>query len=243
MNFQKKSNLAYEKLAKNKKKLPTQKAGRYKKHKGLENRIFEDIRRKLDLKKNDDLLDIGCGCGPLTDLVINYCQKKNIHITLCDIPPIINFLKKKYVNKKNISFISKEFQSAKILKNFKKILCYSVIQCVDKPNLFTKKIISLLSQDGKILIGDIPNINQKFRFLQSSFGKKYESMNNPKNKNDFKSFSEFKKETKQNTKINDDYIMNVLKYCRKKNKSSKIIKQKKILPFSFTREDILIEEF
>lgn len=243
MNFQKKSKLVYEKLAKNKKILQTQKAGRYKIHKGLEIKIFEDIIKKLDLKKNDDFLDIGCGCGPLTDLIVNYCQKKKIHITLCDIPLIINLLKKKYVNKKNVSFISKEFQKAKILKNYNKILCYSVIQCVDKPYLFTKKIISLLSQEGKILIGDIPNINQKFRFLQSSFGKKYESMNSPKYKYDFKNFFEFKKETKQNIKINDDYIINVIKYCRQINKSSKIIKQKKILPFSFTREDILIEEF
>lgn len=92
--MQNKSNRIYSKLAKLKNVRPTEKAGRYKFHEGKEILIFNDIKKKLIFKKNDNFLDIGCGCGPLTDLLVNYCQKKNIYLTLCDIPAVINELKK-----------------------------------------------------------------------------------------------------------------------------------------------------
>ena len=239
MSIQKKSNKSYKNLTKNKKVLPTEKAGRYKWQQGKEIIIFNDIKKKLIFKKNDNFLDIGCGCGPLTDLLVNYCQKNNINVTLCDIPPIIDLLKKKFKRFKNIEYIDQEFQKIKIINKYDKILCYSVIQCVDSPLNFTKKIISLINEKGKVLIGDIPNINKKFRFLQSEFGWKYEK-NNFSNKITFK---QFKKITKQNKKIDDDYILKILLYCRKLNKSSNVIKQNQNLPFSYTREDILVEEF
>jgi len=242
MNQQKKSNLLYSNLAVQKKIFQTDKAGRYKWQKGKEKLIFNDIKKKLIFKKNDKFLDIGCGWGPLTDLLVNFCQKKKVSITLCDIPLIIKILKNKYKNFENIKYISKEFQKTKINQKYDKILCYSVIQCVDSPLKFSKKIILLLNKEGKTLIGDIPNINKKYRFLKSSFGIKYEKMS-LKNNIKYKNFSDFKKKTKQNKKLNDDYILNILNFCRKNNRSSNILSQNPKLPFSFTREDILIEEF
>ena len=120
----------------------------------------------MKLKKNDEFLDIGCGLGNLSDYFIKYCVKNKINLTLCDIPEVINILKKKYSKVENINFLGKEFQEEKIKKKFDKILCYSVIQYVNDPKFFIKKILNILSIEGKILIGDIPNINKKYRFLQ-----------------------------------------------------------------------------
>jgi 2-polyprenyl-3-methyl-5-hydroxy-6-metoxy-1,4-benzoquinol methylase len=237
--MQNKSNRIYSKLAKLKNVRPTEKAGRYKFHEGKEILIFNDIKKKLIFKKNDNFLDIGCGCGPLTDLLVNYCQKKNIYLTLCDIPAVINELKKKYKKFKNIKYIDKEFQKTKIDKKFDKILCYSVIHIVDSPLNFSKKIISSINQKGKAFIGDITNINKKFRYLQSDFGRKNDKSNFPNKM----TIQQFKRITKQNKKTHDDLILKILSYSRKHNKTSYVLKQPLNLPFSFTREDILVEEF
>lgn len=242
MSIQKISNIFYKKLAKSNKVLASEKAGRYKKHKGLEKLIFKDITKKLTLKKKDTFLDIGCGCGPLTDLLVDFCQTKKISLTLCDIPPIIKILKKKYKKLRNIDYISNEFQKVKFKNKYNKILCYSVIQCVDLPLFFSKKLIFLLSKNGKALIGDIPNINKKFRFLQSIYGKNYEKKNY-KNIINYKNFNQYKKLTLQNKKINDDFVLKVLHYARNIDKTAYVVNQNKKLPFSFTREDILVEEF
>lgn len=242
MSVQKKSNEIYKNLSISKKILPTEKAGRYKWQRGKEKIIFKDITQKLNLKKNDDLLDIGCGCGPLTDIIINYCSTNNINLTLCDIAPVIKILKKNYKKYKNLKFINQEFQKVKINKKYNKILCYSVIQCVDFPFNFVKKIILFMRKEGKALIGDIPNINKKYRFLISKFKKNYKNFNHL-DSIEFKNFNKFKKTTKQNTKIDDNLVLKILSFSRKLNKSSTILKQNQSLPFSFTREDILIEEF
>ena len=241
MSYQKISNKIYSNLAVNNNFGSSEKAGRYISHSGLEKGIFNDIKIKLNLKKDDKLLDIGCGCGPLVDLLIKYCNKKKIHLTLCDIPDVIDILKKKYLKYKNIHFLNGEFQNIKFKKKFNKILCYSVIQCVNKPRIFYKKILDILTVDGKVLVGDLPNVNRKYRFLKSSFGKKFEEKR-LKKKIKFNDLQAFLKITKQNKLINDRFIEYILRYSKKKGRNCFLMKQSNKLPFSYTREDILIEE-
>ena len=95
-----------------------------------------------------------------------------------------------------------------------------------------------------MLIGDIPNVDQKFRFLKSSFGKKFEK----KRKKRFdinkltKSYSNFLKHTKQNTNINDSFVNWVKINFKKKKAKVFILKQSKNLPYCYTRQDILIKK-
>jgi len=241
MIYQNNSNKIYADFAKNNNFLPTEKAGRHKSHSGLEKKIFKDILNKLNLKKGDKLLDIGCGCGPLVDLLVKYCIKNKIKITLCDIPEVIKVLKIDYSRFSYVNFIENEFQKKKINQKYNKILCYSVIQCVNNPRYFFKKILKILTLDGKVLIGDIPNINRKFRFLKSKFGKKFEKKR-LKKEIKYKNLQSFLKLTKQNKLINDNFIEFILNYSHKQNRNCFILKQTNELPFSFTREDILIEE-
>ena len=115
MNLQKISNLKYSNLVNNPKKSLTEISGRYLENAGSEKYIVKDIYKKLNLKtKSCSLLDIGCGHGKLTNLIVDLVLKKKIDLTLCDIKTIISKLKKKI--KKKILIILLQNSRNTILK-------------------------------------------------------------------------------------------------------------------------------
>ncbi len=239
MNYQNKSNKSYiEAIVK--KKNSSRRGGRHDEHKNSEKKIFSDIKNKLNLKNNDNLIDIGCGAGPVCDYLVKYASKKKINLTLNDIPEVIRFLKKRYKKNKKIKYISGEFQKTKIKKKFNKVLCYSVIQCTNNPNTFFDKILNSVHGQSSILIGDIPNTSKKKRFLSSKFGKKFEEKRIGKK---ITNISAYLKKNEQNILINDGLLKKFLIKSKKRGFNFFILKQDNKLPFSYTREDILIERF
>ena len=245
MNFQYYSNKKYSKLIKKKNKSPTEISGRYPEDRGLEKYIFLDIVKKLKFKNKETVLDIGCGYGNLVKKIIKLSHKKNIKLTLCDIKNIISAIKLNIKTKKNVEFIEQNFQKYNFRnRKYDKILIYSVIHYIDKPKLFIDKAFELLNRNGCILIGDLPNIDKKYRFLKSSFGRKFEKDRIKRfdiNKLT-KSYRSFLKNTKQNLKINDNFIRWIEQKFSKKRKKVFILRQPNKLPYSYTREDILIKK-
>jgi len=246
MSNQKISNQGFIKLISNPKKTLTEISGRYKEEAGVERKIILDIIKKLKLNKKDSFLDIGCGHGLLTDLIIKFCKKNKIKLSMCDIKIIIQKLKKKYFKYKNIKFIESEFQKRNFKKKrYDKILIYSVIHYADEPKLFLNKAYKLLKTRGRLMIGDIPNINKKFRFLNTNSGKRFELKGNRNINNLNKltsSLKSFLKHTKQNKKINDTFIFWILKNFQKLGANVYLAEQSNDLPYSFTRVDIIIEK-
>ena len=172
--------------------------------------------------------------------MVKYAKKNKINLTLNDIPEVIRFLKKRYKKNKNIKYLSGEFQKQKIKKRFNKVLCYSVIQCTNNPKVFFNEILNIVSDQSSILIGDIPNTSKKKRFLTSKFGKKFEEKRIKKKINNI---NKYLKENKQNNLINDELIKEFLIKSKKKGFNFFILRQDSKLPFSYTREDILVEKF
>ena len=245
MKFQYYSNNKYSKLIKKKNKSLTEISGRYPEDKESEKYIFKDIIKKLKFKKKESVLDIGCGYGNLVKKIIKLSHEKNIQLTLCDIKKIISAIKLNFKTKKNVKFIEQNFQNYDFRnRKYDKILIYSVIHYTDKPKVFIDKAFSLLNRNGCILIGDLPNIDKKYRFLKSSFGRKFEKDRIKRfdiNKLT-KSYTSFLKNTKQNLKINDNFIRWIkLKFSKKRAKVL-VLKQSNKLPYCYTREDILIKK-
>jgi ubiquinone/menaquinone biosynthesis C-methylase UbiE len=247
MNNQRLSNTKYIELT-NKVISNTEKAGRYADDKNKEKYIFRDVIKKLELNyKNKNLLDIGCGVGPLVNLIIKFCEKNKIQLYLCDINHIIKEIKSKFQKRKYINYIESEFQKFKFYNiKFDRILIYSVIQYVNNPKKFLLKAFKILNRSGLILLGDIPNVNKKFRFLNSDFGYNYEIQRKkiPKKKLNLltSNLKSFLNNTLQNTNINDKFILWIVNKFQKLGCNVYISEQPKKLPYSYTRIDLIIKK-
>ena len=134
----------------------------------------------------------------------------------------------------------------KFQNKFDKIIVYSVIHTLDNNKeikKFINRAISLLKCGGSILIGDIPNISTKKRFLSSEIGRKY-NLDWKKKFSLTKRDMEFQETILNNVSlshiIDDHFIMELIKNLRKKNYNAYLLPQPKYLPFGRTREDLLI---
>lgn len=232
----------FQKMAKNNNLKDYEKVGRKYLFVGKDNKetnIFPDIKEKLDIKPGTVICDIGCGCSrPVLD-VIDFSKSNNNRLILIDSKEMLGLLP-------NFNFIKKiacEFPKYdKFIERSKKsidyIICYSVIHYVfPYANIFDflDKAIILLKNNGKMLIGDIPNVTKKKRLLSSKNGIKF-----------YQEWSGSKKIPKSTWNIlkegviDDSIVFAILQRYRNMECETYLLPQKEGLPINKTREDILI---
>ena len=206
--------------------------------------IFSDIKTKiLDERNIETIVDIGCGCSrPVLDL-IDFCKierERVKELVLVDSKEMLDNIEDEiFLKKYTVKFPDKDF-----VKNYKNkvdvIIIYSVLHHIYFHQNFIKFLdnaISLLKEGGRLLIGDIPNISKKKRFLNSQFGREFH-----------KSFSgEYPENVKcidfQEKVIQDDLIFMILQRYRLMGFETYLLPQTKKLPLCYTREDILIRKW
>ena len=221
-------------------------SGRYKFTSKKYNEIIKDIILKLQPSKNEILLDIGTGDGTLTKKL----SRKFKTVYTIDSHKIIKKLNEFRVFKgiKNIKFLRGNF----LFKNFKfkikfdKILIYSVVQYLNSYKDFIKfldKSLKNLNKGGILLVGDIPNKDMNDRYKKTKEFKKLSIIFKKKTKIQFsridKQFHDMF--TKSNyIKFNDNILLKVLKKYNNKIFESYVLPQKKKLPYSVNRVDLMI---
>ncbi len=207
--------------------------------KGIEKHIYSDICKKLDLEKeNLNILDIGCGCSELLDQIIIGSSKKKSSLFLVDSEEMLNNVNHDICSN-NIHLVPGYFPkidlfNSKFNNYFDRILVYSVIQYVFlEQNIydFIHKCIDLLKSDGMLLIGDIPNISTRDRFINSDEGQKFLT-------NKFENSVEIEHE--KHERIDDSILISIISRFRNFGCETYILPQSTILPFGNRREDILI---
>ena len=220
----------------------TQVAGRYACQRDDEKNIVQDVIRKLDLSVNVSLLEIGCGAGNLLIPLSFFVHSA----TGIDHPSCIAALKERFQNK-NFVLIGNNFFdcTAGQLCVYHRILVYSVLHYLgdDDVELFINKAISLLQPGGKMLLGDIPNISKKQRFLTSEEGRLFvEKWNQKMATKDDDMPKDMLDEDSNIAEFNDSKILSLLKRIRESGCNAYLLPQPVNLPFGYTREDILIEK-
>lgn len=221
----------------------TEIAGRRLFQKTEEKKIIYDLIQKMELSANDKLLEIGCGTGailiPLSFLVNS--------ATGIDHPDVIASFKER-IHHHNIRLISGNFLDIDVKSKYSKILIYSVLQCLSDENeviKFIEKALSCLKPDGILLVGDIPNIDKKSRFLKTDFGHKIQKSYDQKvqlkqYRRDPKIYPELPVDRKTVT-LDDKIILKILLTFRNKGFETYLFPQPYGLSFCYTRDDIIIK--
>lgn len=210
---------------------------------GFETAIRDDIASKLLLgsKLEQNILDIGSGCGELPGLISELAQKYGHKLTLLDSLEMHSNLSPEILAKTtqingrfpdcidNLSFQGSQYDA---------IICYSVIQYAFRESSifeFLDAMLLLLKPNGRILIGDLPNFSMRKRFLDSESGKLF-------HRNHFGDLNEepVKWNSLERGRIDDAVLLALLARARSAGFHSYLVPQDTNLPLSNRREDILI---
>lgn len=221
----------------------TEKCGRYLKQADDELNIFEDVRLKLPAlnKENSLIIDIGCGCSdPVNKLIENSLTYKN-NLVLVDSEEMLSHLPAL----DNITKIDTKFPDPSFVEKYQNkadaIIVYSVFHCVYLESdfiMFTDSLVKLLKSGGTLLLADLPNATKKKRFLSSDEGKAFHKAWSNESSDPEVSWNQFEPGSLDDSLV----IMLMLRY-RQMGYETYLVPQDKHLPFSNTREDILIRKW
>ncbi len=132
-------------------------------------RIITKINKSLNLKTSDNLLDIGCGNGALTNLL------KNKVSSIKGIDPsqyMIEIANKNFSSDSITFLVASALESIKIIEDnndFNKILFYGSFSYLEmnEAKIILQELYEILEYGSKIFIGNIPN----FEFHDEFFSK------------------------------------------------------------------------
>lgn len=212
--------------------------------------IWRDIRDKLGLRRGCRFLDIGCGFGEVTQKFLVDADRLELDVVLVDIPEVVARLRRedprpsrriKYYGGIFPSRLPADFRREKL---FDFVLAYSVLHYTDQPRRFIASACRLLAPGGRLLIGDLPNVHRKGRFLASAFGRQFESEYRGLPDSELPRYRDqqdyFRRCRDQNKRINDNLVADALRTYRERGYDVFVLPQRAAMPFGHTREDLLI---
>lgn len=170
----------FRKLARDKSLKPYQMAGFdpvYREK--TEANIFPDLRSKLPLLEGRGkvVMDIGCGCTLPVQQLIELAGDRGHTVVLVDSEEVLaNLPDRAFVHKMPHEFPRDRRFLEQWQNGVDVIVCYSLLHMLSpfqNVYTFTDHLVSLLRSGGQALIGDIPNISKKRRYLSSPAGRAF----------------------------------------------------------------------
>lgn len=207
----------------------TERVGRPNRAELIENQIFVDICEKVRLSTRRNILDIGSGCGNLARLLIEFSLNSGSSVTFVDSTEVIEVLKDE-----NIEIARPQFKTVEgyfpdisrdLSNDYDCIIAYSVMHYVENPKNFILGALRVLSENGVLLIGDIPNSDKKRRFMTG------ENQNYHFSRIWKRDFSRHYSERE---------LGRYIRLIRKRGFEAYLIPQNDTFPHSGSREDLLV---
>ena len=208
---------------------------------GRSDSILRDIGDKVPAFRAPGarLLDIGCGCGELAEAIIKSANQNNQRLTLINSAEMLDQLPTASgVHKVVGPFPACSSELELLAGRFDGILAYSVAQYVfSEANLFrfVDAAIGLLNDEGALLLGDLPNVSMRKRFIVSPSGARYHKAHYPERPQPIVSFNEL-----QPGQLDDTIVLALIARARAAGLQAFVLPQSPDLPMANRREDILI---
>lgn len=203
--------------------------------------ILEDIISKLiPLKQRQrKVLDIGAGCSDLPVALMEHCARQEHDLVLVDSEEMLAPLPILPTTTKVAgAFPACKQAITRIHERFDAILVYSVAQYVFvEASLwgFVDSLAEMLAEGGYLLIGDLPNVSKRKRFLMSDQGKAFHGANFDPTTQPKVSFNQL-----EHGLMDDAVILSIVARMRAAGFDAYILPQADTLPMANRREDILI---
>lgn len=212
---------------------------------GYEGAIFDDIRRKLGIlnKPGKTWVDIGCGCGGVTDRVKAFAARQHHTLILVDSREMLD----QHQDQDSVLKVAGKYpdNAADVFnatndKGADAILCYSVLHYIyvdANPFTFLDRVIHLLAPGGTALIGDIPNVSKRKRFFSSAAGIAFH-----------KSFMDTDEPpvvehlVVEDNKIDDAVLTGLVQRAQAAGCDAYVLPQHEDLPLANRRDDLLIRK-
>jgi 2-polyprenyl-3-methyl-5-hydroxy-6-metoxy-1,4-benzoquinol methylase len=234
---------SFRSLAANKNLSPEQRIAFPRQYRvGFEDAIFGDMRgklRKLGMR-HSKVVDIGCGCGGVTDRIRQNSVALDQTLVLVDSPEMLllqpdaeNLKKVQGRFPDNLASITQA-----VSDGYDAVICYSVLHYVIvdmDPSLFVDDIIALLAPGGAALIGDIPNISKRRRFFSSAAGIAFHQSFTGSD-----TLPELPPLKAGPHQIDDDVLATLVKRAQERGCDAYVVPQGPDLPMENRRDDILI---
>ena len=207
-------------------------AGRYGFQAEDEYNIVPDVIAKLRLDSWDDLLEIGCGAGnlllPLSDRVRS---ATGVDHEAC-LARMVGAVPA------NVTLVPGRWPGAPVSGPFSRILVYSVLHSLSDTTAaatFIDACITALSDDGWLLLGDLPNRDAVTRFTTTAFGQRF--LESWRHRVEGASLAErardeaFASLNARHAFIGDDFILATLARLRRQGLEAYVLPQDVNLPF------------
>jgi trans-aconitate methyltransferase len=220
---------------------PTVVAGRYTFQGEAERLIVGDVVTKLDLRPDDDLLEIGCGAGNILIPLAFRCRSA----TGIDHPALLGRLSQRFPGPPGITLLSGNFLDIQPEASYSKILMYAMLHylsSIDEALEFIRKGASLLRPRGRMLLGDLPNADHKRRFLATGVGQTVDREWTVRRSTAAASEAESSLDADPRLvgSFDDASIVDIVRAMRAAGFEAYVLEQRSELPFGCTREDVLI---
>jgi hypothetical protein len=204
--------------------------------------IFSDICSKLPAlhKEKQHVLDVGPGCSDLPHMLITLCAERSHDLVMVDSHEMLEQLPAGQFRKVVGQFPN---QCAEFIQEeagtFDAIVVYSVLHYLMPGGdlfAFLDRLCSLLTAQGVLLIGDIPNVSMRKRFFASETGVQFHhefigSKDPPESTFNVLEFDQ----------IDDAVVLGMISRARSAGFHAFVVPQRASLPMANRREDLLIQ--
>jgi cyclopropane fatty-acyl-phospholipid synthase-like methyltransferase len=220
---------------------PTVRAGRHSFQRDAERLIADDVAAKLRLDRSDRLLEIGCGLGnvlrPLAPLVAEAIG--------VDHPSVVGAFDPV---PGNVALVAGNWPDVALDGDFDKVFAYSVLHCLsDRVRAldFVDAALAVVRRGGLLLLGDLPNGDAAARFAGTEYGQRFleewgRTVAAQKSDDDEARDRLWADAPKLDRFIDDAFVAEVFSRYRGQGHEVYVLPQPPGLPFSQTREDVLI---
>ncbi|NDF13293.1 MAG: SAM-dependent methyltransferase [Proteobacteria bacterium] len=209
---------------------------------GKEGEIFRDMCGKISNLSlpGKNVMEIGPGCSELPVMLAKRCETNASRLIFVDSEEMLELLPLAG----HITRYAGTFPSAlgedieEWAGKIDVIIAYSVVQYVfTEGNLwgFVDRCLSLLSDGGEIMFGDVPNITMRKRFFSSAAGKVSHRQYTGRDEKPEVLFNQL-----EPGQMDDSVVLAILARVRAQGFHAWVVPQLATLPMANRREDILI---